>query len=678
MESIFSSDMANAISLTVLHSLWQGVMIGLVLWLALRVAPIANVRLRYHLSLMALMLLLVSGICTFLYFSNVAQNATLSFEGSWYEISNLLYTTGSDQYEQEILFASFRPLVFIVWITGVLVLSLRLLLNFLHLKFIAQKRNTHENVFLSRLLEECKNRWNSSKNISVYESSYVSSPVSFGWFRSIILLPIGILNQLEVQEIEAILDHEIGHILRNDFIVNLGQSLIETLFYYHPVVWWISRNIKNERELCCDQFALKYFDDMQYAKILVKLQELSWQKPPVLAMPLSTNAHTLSNRIKRILNMKQSKVNFKTKLLTTILVLSLFVIFSFTIKNDRWVNEMEPLMNAAEIAPLALDETALTLNRLVEDTIPKSVEKQIDIRIKKNDEEVELEMNEEGIQRLSIDGRKIPKSEYVEHQELIDRLTNRLDQLNIDEENDQMQLYFGGNYQELLEGKSEEFAEMFENLEHLEDWHIQHYNFPQLDENSNVWIFPDEALASAFDWEEGDGPEEFKQKIKEFQKSVKRKFKDYEFEFPQGLNFEEDIEKSLAEAMEKIHEGNFEIHKLEHDKNFQKLKDLENLRPFDFHNDLPLNFNHNNFTNRNSSYSKLHKELNRDGLLEIGKLNKIELTKKHLKINRDKMPRNIHQKYLRLYEKLTGFPLTGKTKLEFELQGQESRRLRTI
>src|SRR6185369_12620027 len=120
-----------------------------------------------------------------------------------------------------------------------------------------------------------------------------------GWMRPAILLPASTLSGLSVAQIEAILAHELAHIRRHDYIVNLLQCVIETLLFYHPAVWWVSRRVRDERELCCDDMAVQAVGDrVGYARALCELERLR-AATPQLAM--AANGGSLLTRIARLL-----------------------------------------------------------------------------------------------------------------------------------------------------------------------------------------------------------------------------------------------------------------------------------------------------------------------------------------------------------------------------------------
>jgi beta-lactamase regulating signal transducer with metallopeptidase domain len=113
--------------------------------------------------------------------------------------------------------------------------------------------------------------------IELLESALVRSPLTIGHLKPVILFPIGLINRLSESEVEAILAHELAHILRRDYIFNILQSVVEVVFYFHPAVWWLSAQVRQERESACDDRAIALVGNkMNYAKALVTIQEMAF------------------------------------------------------------------------------------------------------------------------------------------------------------------------------------------------------------------------------------------------------------------------------------------------------------------------------------------------------------------------------------------------------------------
>ena len=135
----------------------------------------------------------------------------------------------------------------------------------------------------------------------VVESALVDVPTVVGWLRPAILLPIAALASLTPEQIEAILAHELAHIRRHDYAVNVLQTLAETLLFYHPLVWWISKRIRVEREHCCDDIAIAICGDpVGYAQALAELE--SW-RTSAATMVMAATGGSLLDRVRRILRM---------------------------------------------------------------------------------------------------------------------------------------------------------------------------------------------------------------------------------------------------------------------------------------------------------------------------------------------------------------------------------------
>jgi TonB family protein len=135
-------------------------------------------------------------------------------------------------------------------------------------------------------------------------SALVQVPTVIGWLRPVVLIPASCLTGLSTMQIEAILAHELAHIRRHDYLVSVLQSVIETLLFYHPAVWWVSRQVRRERECCCDEMAVAVGGDrLAYARALSALEERRSYSPEFV---LGANGGVLTMRIKRLLGCKES------------------------------------------------------------------------------------------------------------------------------------------------------------------------------------------------------------------------------------------------------------------------------------------------------------------------------------------------------------------------------------
>jgi len=173
--------------------------------------------------------------------------------------------------------------------------------------------------------------------LQVMESALVKVPILLGHLKPLILIPVGTINLLSEEEVEAILAHELAHIIRRDFSLNIFFTLVEILFYYHPGVWLMAATIRSERENCCDDLALFLCKKpLAYARALYKLEAAHQEaRLPGLALSFSSKKKQLLHRVRRILNQPQNKSNIMEKLVTTTLLFLTITILSVGAKMDE-------------------------------------------------------------------------------------------------------------------------------------------------------------------------------------------------------------------------------------------------------------------------------------------------------------------------------------------------------
>jgi len=185
-----------------------------------------------------------------------------------------------------------------IWATGVLILSLRLFGGWIQLQFL--KRRAVEPV--ADRLQQAAVRLSKHLRLRrvgrLLESAVVQVPMVIGWLRPVILLPASAVTRLPMDQLEALLAHELAHIRRYDYLVNMIQTVIETLLFYHPAVWWVSRRIRAEREHCCDDLAVSVCgDSLLYARALTELEQVRGAEP---ALAVAAETGDLLARVRRI------------------------------------------------------------------------------------------------------------------------------------------------------------------------------------------------------------------------------------------------------------------------------------------------------------------------------------------------------------------------------------------
>lgn len=191
------------------------------------------------------------------------------------------------------------PWMVAAWLIGVGVLSLRLFGSWWSVLRLRRQATQPVGESWQALLVRLKDRLRVTRPVQLVESALVEVPAVIGWLRPIILLPATAMTGLTTEQLEALLAHELAHVRQHDYLVNLLQTIVETLLFYHPAVWWLSHRIRVEREHCCDDLAASVCGDrLSYAKALVAMEEL---RTPSLGLALSARGGSLLSRVTRLL-----------------------------------------------------------------------------------------------------------------------------------------------------------------------------------------------------------------------------------------------------------------------------------------------------------------------------------------------------------------------------------------
>lgn len=300
----FSPEIIEILGWTLVHFVWQGAALALALYAAL--AFCRSARARYALALGTLVLMTICPVATFASLKGHAGPGSepLALRNVGASVRAVASASVSSPLRMAVsLGASFDwPRCCVgIWLIGVLALSLRALGGWI---LIARLRRECAQPLSEALARRCtilQQRLGVSRGVRYLQSRLVDSPAVIGWFRPIVLLPVSALVGLSPQQLEAIIVHELAHIRRLDCFVNAFQIAAETLLFYHPALWWVSRCIRTERENCCDDAAVAACGDATgYARALAALE--TWRGTP--AMVLAANTGSLKMRISRLIGLQ--------------------------------------------------------------------------------------------------------------------------------------------------------------------------------------------------------------------------------------------------------------------------------------------------------------------------------------------------------------------------------------
>ena len=195
--------------------------------------------------------------------------------------------------------ANSLPLLVACWLTGVFILSLRLFDAWLHARRLTREGTRPAPEAHRQMLQRLAERLRIWRPVTIVESTLLRVPAVVGWLRPIVLLPAVALTGLTAQQVEALIAHELAHVKRHDFLANIIQSAIETLLFYHPAVWYVSRRVREEREHCCDDIAMGICGNPdEYARALLRVAEGSVGAP---ALVTAATGGPLLVRVRRLL-----------------------------------------------------------------------------------------------------------------------------------------------------------------------------------------------------------------------------------------------------------------------------------------------------------------------------------------------------------------------------------------
>jgi beta-lactamase regulating signal transducer with metallopeptidase domain len=287
---------AGAVSRALIHFIWQGGLVGLLLWATLFTLRRKSANVRYIASCGALGVMAILPVLTvWLLYSR--PGGVLPASVSALGAQRIAAAVTAPHFQQGAWLTLLQRWALPVWFAGVFFLSLRLVLGYRH-AFQLRRRGKPASDSITSVVERLVRSMGVKRRVSVLISSLTETPSVVGWLRPVILLPAATLMGLTPLQLEAILAHEIGHIKRYDYLVNMLQMVVETLLFYHPAVWWASRRIRVERELCCDDLAVQFSGNaLRYARALTTLEKLRLRSP---AVAMASTGGPLLYRIQRL------------------------------------------------------------------------------------------------------------------------------------------------------------------------------------------------------------------------------------------------------------------------------------------------------------------------------------------------------------------------------------------
>ncbi len=400
----------NALGWTVLHSLWQAFLIALLLAAYLLVWQKTDARRRYLAGCVAMGSTLLFSIITFFVLlengdaGSILVSEVVSAEG---EVPGH-YFIENDPLAFAGYFNENMPLIVAAWLMGMVFFLLKTLGGLLYIQRLKTRHLSDVPRQWQAALSSLQASLGISSKIKIAASALVKVPMVVGWLRPVVLMPVAAINNLTTAQVEAVLAHELAHIARYDYLVNILQAAVEAMFYFNPAVWWISSRIRTERENCCDDLAVATCgNSVAYAKALVSLQEMH-QARPILALSFSKNKNQLLTRIQRILQSPDKKSNAMEKISATVLLLAAVVLLSLQAQSS--------FKNSTEIGKDSFLNSEPSPKLMPHDTIPDDLKLHGDENIvitKKNGDVIKMKLDNGQIKDVRVNGEQVPEEEFA-------------------------------------------------------------------------------------------------------------------------------------------------------------------------------------------------------------------------------------------------------------------------
>lgn len=334
MQSVFQSTFLQALGFAIANSLWQTALVWLI-FMSVNSLVSLSASAKYRLAVAAQLISFAWFIITLQFYYSQYSQAWQNTPAVNTGIQNIL--PASKDLSSQLIYwmvkaEQFLPYVSMAYLLLMLFLSIRWMLGYRQTQLI-RKNGTHKisaewRVFVKRVAEQLGIK----KDIRIFLSDTVHTPLTIGFFKPMILIPVASINHLTTDQLEAVLLHELAHIKRYDYLVNMLLSIVEITLFFNPFTQLLSKSIRKERENSCDDWVLQFkYKASVYAEALLRIAYL--QKAPAFAMAASGKKNDLLFRVKRMIDKKEDRLSYRKQLLA-------FVVVTGMLSCIAWLNPM--------------------------------------------------------------------------------------------------------------------------------------------------------------------------------------------------------------------------------------------------------------------------------------------------------------------------------------------------
>ncbi len=306
MNSASVAPLVATIGWALVHFIWQGAVIGAITAVALRLLTSARAEARYAAACAGLAVMLAAPlVAVFSPHAPVAPAPAASVATPAPSVAVTAVRAGTSGSAMAAAttpagFERWLPAAVSFWLAGVCLFSCRLAVAYRSARRLTRQATRPVQGEVIERVHALAARLHIRRRVAVLESSAAVVPAVIGWLRPVILLPATVLAGLPPAHLDAVIAHELAHVRRHDYLVNALQACVETLLFFHPAVWWCSRQVRIEREHCCDDLVVTALNDcLTYAAALASLEEL---RQPHQALALGATDGSLLQRVRRLLS----------------------------------------------------------------------------------------------------------------------------------------------------------------------------------------------------------------------------------------------------------------------------------------------------------------------------------------------------------------------------------------
>jgi beta-lactamase regulating signal transducer with metallopeptidase domain len=305
-----NNELIRSLGMTLIHSLWEGLVVLALILFGITLAGRANARLRYTLQVSGLMLLLAGFFVTWymVYQRNIHSQQIFTLASVINLPTRQLLPSTPWSFETAGIASlvhhrlePFYPTLAMGWILGFIFMFLRMAGGLYFSRQIIRKKVFAPDPSILDLFDSARKKLGMPSLLKLRLTTRLISPMVIGILKPCVIMPVAILSGLTPGQVEAILIHELAHIRRFDHIVMIFQAVATQILFFHPVAWYLSGEINHERENCCDDIVMNTFSDpINYIKALTMIQEMN-VGGPVPANALTGRSKSLLSRVKRLL-----------------------------------------------------------------------------------------------------------------------------------------------------------------------------------------------------------------------------------------------------------------------------------------------------------------------------------------------------------------------------------------